>query len=117
MSRRGGKQRNKTQIEFDRKRIVELYLKGMNQTEVAHEIGMHQTMVSKELAAVRQRWVITYMKMFSRKVFEELEEVDRLEQQFQEKYEKSKRHGIGNINYLDGVLQCVAKRMKILGMS
>jgi IS30 family transposase len=115
MSRKGGKQRNKFQVAFDRFRITELYLKGLTQTQIANQLDMHQTMVSKELAEIRRQWQDEYLGKFHLKQCYELGCLDEEEERQMRKFERSKNSGDGDPVYLDSALRCIEKRLKIIG--
>jgi hypothetical protein len=111
MSRKGGKQRNKLQVENDRQQIVELYLKGFTQAQIAEALDLHQTMVSKELASIREKWQQVYLIDFNEKQGAMLEMIDDQEEKYIEGYERT-----GDIKFLIGIDRCIDMRIKIFGL-
>jgi hypothetical protein len=89
MSRKGGKQRTSTQVENDRLKIAKLYLKGHSQAEIGKILNLHQTQVSKELAAIRERWKQKANIDFDEKQAIELERSELLEKKYLESYKRS----------------------------
>lgn len=50
------RQRSETEREADRRAISELYLKGWNQTDIAAELGIDQSTVSRDCKVLKAEW-------------------------------------------------------------
>jgi hypothetical protein len=132
--------RSKSEIEKHRRRISELYLKGMLQEEIAAEIGISQPTVSRDLKAIQKVWQKETLFDFNEAKSRELERVDILEREYWQAWERScedaetvKQKGkagqgkpdnvertikgqAGDPRFLQGVQWCIERRCKILGI-
>ena len=88
--RKGQKPRTRTQIERDRKRISELYLKGWLQAEIAEELHLSQPTVSNDLKAIQKEWLKSTLQDFDKLKARELAKIDNLELVYWEAWERSK---------------------------
>lgn len=82
--------RSKSEIEKHRRRISELYLKGWLQEEIASEIGVHQSTVSRDLKAIQKIWQKETLIDFNEAKARELERIDILEREYWEAWERSR---------------------------
>lgn len=126
--------------------IAEMYLKGKYQSEIALELGVNQSTISKSLKAVREEWLKSTLVNFNEAISKELAKVDNLERVYWESWERSltpfksktvKAKGNprteeelkasaeqtlktedrnGDPRYLQGVQWCIEKRCKLLGL-
>jgi len=88
--RKGQKPRARTQIERDRRRISELYLKGWLQAEIAKELHLSQPTVSNDLKAIQKEWLKSTLQDFDKLKARELAKIDNLELVYWEAWERSK---------------------------
>lgn len=51
-----GRKRNEAERERDRRRIAELYLQGKYQEEIAQELGINQSTVSRDIKYLLEEW-------------------------------------------------------------
>lgn len=135
-----------TRAAHNRLEIAEMYLKGRYQSEIAAELGVSQSAISKNLKAVREEWLKSALVNFNEAISKELAKVDNLERVYWESWERSltpfksktvKAKGNprteeelkasaeqtlktedrnGDPRYLQGVQWCIEKRCKLLGL-
>ena len=135
--------RSPFQIEADRKEITTYYLHGMTQVEIGKRLNMTQPMVSYDLKAIQAMWVQRTVLDLDAAKRKELARIDVLERTYWQAWEDSKgQHEImvtqmdewalpdkghktasirremlnGNPAYLAGVMSCIEKRCKLLGL-
>ena len=116
--------RKPAQITRDRLRISGLYLKGWLQVEIAEEVGLHQSTVSRDLKALQKQWQHSALVNVDEAKAKELARVDHLEREYWEAWERSvgeyrtkKTEDInGDPRYLSGVQWCINKRCELLGL-
>jgi predicted transcriptional regulator len=136
-----GDKRNPTEREDQLATISRMYLQGSSQAEIARSLGISQPTVSLDLQEVRSRWRESSIRDFDEARSQELAKIDLVEAEFWAQWEKSKElkrtrkheEGItekgdilkqttieeqrcGNPAYLNGVMQCVERRCKLLGL-
>ncbi len=134
-----GRQRDSAQIARDRQRCADLYLQGWLQSDIADELGINQSTVSRDLKALHAKWLASALVDFDEAKAKELAKVDRLEREYWRgwlrscedaetlRQEGSKGDGIGKIvktakgqagdpRFLAGVQWCIDKRCRILGI-
>lgn len=83
------KGRSKSEIEKHRRRISELYLKGMLQEDIAAEIGISQPTVSRDLKAIQKVWQKETLYDFNEAKARELERIDILEREYWQAWQRS----------------------------
>lgn len=132
-------------IQYRRTRIAELYLKGWYQANIAEEVGVNQSQVSRDLDSIRAEWKADRVRDFDAAKDDELNKIDNLERTYwaewlrsqediDRKTTKVKRNGsgeskpdssetskttigrLGDPRYLEGVRWCIVKRCEILGL-
>jgi len=138
---KGRKGRSPDQIRKDRAEIANLYLQRHTQADIAAKLGLSRQQVGYDLKAVREEWLQSSLVDFNQRKAEELARIDRLEQQYWNSWEASKKErqtsvteqtsgeggeklkaGIrkveqtGDPRYLNGVQWCITKRCEILGL-
>lgn len=141
-----GKRRSKSQIARDRKRVAELYLKGWLQVEIADELKIDQSTVSRDLSALLEEWKESALVDVDELKAQELAKINVLENEYwgawkksqddavtqtKERYmagekpesankrikEQEKRVGqVGDSSFLRGVQWCIQKRCELLGL-
>ena len=135
--------RTSSQITDNRRVIATLYLQGITQVEIGKRLGMSQPMVSYDLAAIQRVWAQHTAFDLDAAKRKELARIDVLERTYWEAWEDSKgQHEVtttqidewevptkghktasirreqlnGNPAYLAGVMACIEKRCKLLGL-
>lgn len=134
------------QREFDYERITAMYLKGMYQSDIAAELGLSQGQISNDIKIIQKRWQSQTSLNLDEAKSKELARIDILEREFWQAWETSKsertkaRQEIGttkdpqtgkpvinkssmekeqrdgNPAFLQGVLNCIDRRCKLLGI-
>lgn len=138
------KYRSKIQIARDRKRIAELYLKGWLQADIATELGVDQSTISRDLKAIQGGWQESVLVDFNEAKGRELAKIDQLEITYWEAWDRSldefksktvKAKGTnkkevaknaeqtiktedrnGDPRFLQGIQWCIEKRCKLFGL-
>jgi hypothetical protein len=131
--------RSDTQIAIHRQEIARRYLRGEYQSAIAVALGIDQATVSRDLAAIRAAWLASAIRDFDAARAQELAKVDAVEREYWTAWERSKldkeiatqeaggdgkkkkislrKEGqSGNPAYLAGILTCIERRCKILGL-
>lgn len=140
----GDNRREAAQVARDRKRIAELYLQGWLQVDIAQDVGIDQSTVSRDLKAIRDEWLKSTLVDFNEAKAKELARIDAVEVEAWAAYERSKgkrevttqesaavgdgednaRQKVqirtedrdGDPKWLEIVLKCSEQRRKILGI-
>lgn len=124
-----------------RNRVASLYLRGHTQAEIAEQVGVDRSTVSRDLEWVRGEWLDSAIRDFDEHRAKELARIDETERQAWIGWERSlkdrevqtrergtgtqgpidkrkrTREGqSGNPAFLATVLACVEKRCKLLGL-
>lgn len=111
------KTRTKIQIEDDRRQIAGLYLRGKQQQAIADELGMTRQMVGYDLKAIQKRWREDTSRDLDADKIRELAKLDELERTYWKAWEDSSMgNRQGHPAFLRGVLDCVDRRCKLLGL-
>jgi hypothetical protein len=84
-----GKRRSSSQIARDRRRVADLYLKGWIQADIAEEIEMSQSTVSRDIAAIQTAWLESALVDFNEAKAQELVKIDRLEREYWGAWDRS----------------------------
>jgi predicted transcriptional regulator len=131
------------QIRERRKAAAEMYMRGLTQQEIALALGCDKSLVCRDLQEVRRQWRESAMRDWDEAVGQQLEELERLREQYWEAWERSKQDRTrrrrrkrkageskdsvrevstyveqrdGNPKFLAGVMQCIERRCKLLGL-
>ena len=133
-----GPKRSDFQREHDYNVITGHYLKGVYQSEIAKILGLTQGQISQDIKTIQARWrKSTTFNLDEHKAME-LAKLDELERTAWDAWEKStgertkarqvksgeavmsasmeKEQRDGNPAFLDTVLKCIDRRVKILGI-
>ena len=112
------KKRTPIQIEDDRRETASLYLQGKTQQAIAERLGMTRQMVGYDLKAIQRRWRQDTARDLDEDKAKELAKLDELERTHWQAWEDSlERAGqYGNPAYLRGVIDCIDRRCKLLGL-
>lgn len=138
--------RKKTELADRRLKVAELYLRGKYQSEIANDLGVNQSTVSRDIHYLQQEWLSSALVDIDEAKAQELKRIDQLEREYwkawkdsqedavtktNEKYmagadkesankrikEQEKRVGqVGDPAYLRGVQWCIEKRCDLLGL-
>jgi len=130
-------------MKLRRREVSRLYMQGLEQMEIASEIGCSQSTVSRDLAELRDQWMasalvdintakamelgkidaleLEYWEAWSRSVGESVRETSKLSGPAKgsaEKLEKTitKDKLAGDPRFLAGIQWCIDKRCEILGL-
>lgn len=119
--------------------ITELYLRGKYQSEIAKILGLSQGMISQDLKVIQRRWRESTTMNLDEAKAKELARLDELEREFWAAWEASKTERTqarqeknnagatvkasmmkeqrdGNPAFLAGVMGCIDRRCKLLGL-
>jgi len=133
--------RQKTvEIAKRRREIADKYLRGVTQWDIAIELGVNQSTISRDLQALQKEWLASSLANLTQAKALELAKVDRLEREYWDAWERSKRTSensiteridgdiakikvllakesqVGDPRFLAGVEKCINKRCEILGL-
>jgi hypothetical protein len=72
--------RSELEIERDRVRIADLYLKGWSQAKIAVDLGVSRQQIGYDLKAIRKQWLESSLLDFNARKAQELAKLDRLEE-------------------------------------
>ena len=135
--------RKQQQIADRRRNVANLYLRGAWQPEIAKEVGVSQSTISRDLAVVRRQWLKEASKDYDAKVAQELAKIDAVELEAWTEWKKSKerertkrmikesRKGeviqaieetvtvetlLPEGRYLEIIQKCIARRCKLMGL-
>lgn len=81
--------RTTTTATHRQQQIAERYLRGAYQTEIARELGIDQSQVSRDLKAIRGLWLASAIRDFDAAKAEELARVDAVERAAWAAWERS----------------------------
>jgi hypothetical protein len=140
------KRRSTSQLARDRKRIAELYLKGWIQADIADDIGVDQSTVSRDLSVLIDEWREEAVKDITETKAQELAKINVLENTYWQAWKDSQEDAVtkstekymsgteestaqkriksldktveqvGDPSFLRGVQWCIEKRCAILGL-
>jgi len=132
------------ELARDRRREADLYLQGRLQADIATELDINQSTVSRDLKALQKQWLASALIDFDEAKARELAKIDRLEREYWEAWQNScedaetvKQKGkpgeetgqvttstvertvkgqAGDPRFLVGVQWCIERRCKVLGI-
>ena len=132
--------REPAQLARDRRRVAEMYLRGALQSDIAEELGIDQSTVSRDLQSLRDEWLQSALVDINEAKARELAKIDGLEVEYWVAWQESKKDAetitheekagwqayskdttqyvgqVGNPSFLAGVQWCITKRCQILGL-
>lgn len=131
--------RDKHTRELQRSQVADLYLRGFKQVEIAEQLGVNQATVSNDLKVIHNQWRDSAIIDLNELKHRELEKIDQLEREYWKAWEKStkdtevitqkakssdtgkevilRREGqAGDPRFLAGVMTCIERRCKLLGI-
>lgn len=134
----GRTKRTPTQRQRDLEIIASMYLRGVNQYDIAAELGISQSQVCYDLKEIHKRWRESSLINMHEAKQRELDRIDELERTYWQAWEDSreertrtrtmrdpegkvvatveKEQRSGNPAFLSGVQSCIDQRCKILGL-
>jgi len=135
--------RQVTDITSRRREVARLYCKGWTQPEIAEQLDVHQSTISRDLKDLRKDWLASALMDINEAKARELTKIDILELEYWDAWhrsvgenirETSKAKGpaqgkptkmektivkdrlVGDPRFLAGVQWCIDKRCKIMGL-
>lgn len=136
------KPRTKLKKEQDYTKITELYLENKPQSLIAKVVGLSQTQVCKDISNITKRWAEENVDKVDQIKAAQLKKLDVIESEMWVCWHKSKRirqttikrggiranqntgngqfevfeeEELGDTKYMDRILDCIDKRVKIIG--
>lgn len=124
-------------ITHRRQEIADLYLQGWAQTAIAKQVGVAQSTVSTDIAAIYEEWRESTIRDFDVMREVELRKLNRVEKEAWAAWERSQnpaqaavvstdgseqrtqktvKEQIGDPRYLDQILKCITSRRALLGL-
>jgi len=135
------KARKKSAIARDRRNIAKLYLKGELQADIAEQLGISQSTVSRDLSAIQKQWQEANSHDINERKSMELAKIDNLELEYWDAWKRSQEDAelrtkkavetngetrkeaqeriegqVGNPAFLRGIEWCINKRCELLGL-
>lgn len=131
-------------VENRRDQVMEMYLMGKTQTEIAKLLSVTEGLVSQDIKKRKKEWKERRAASYEDKLNEELAKIDKLEREYYEAWVRSrtnyKKRGVkikgvasnpspesqeiteseiikdGNSRFLNGVMSCIDRRARLLGL-
>jgi len=136
------KRRDAAQLARDRRRIAEMYLHGVLQADIADELHIDQSTVSRDLKALQDEWRASSLIDIDEAKARELARIDELERTYWDGWRRSKEDAeierkrvteggkdgrkyeagtetkgqVGDPRFLQGVQWCIERRCKVIGI-
>jgi hypothetical protein len=137
---------NETTLAARRQQVAAAYLRGEYQSDIAVRFGISQQQISLDLKTIRAAWLQSAIRDFDQARAEELAKIDAVESEYWQAWERSKKDKevavqegdgtldkdtrkpkiskislrkegqAGNAVFLQGILTCIERRCKILGL-
>lgn len=140
--RRGPGKRAQIEIAHRHARVAELYLQGRKQHEIAQDLDVGESTVTKDLEAIQKAWLEACVRDITQQKMQEVAKIDHLERTYWAEWERSKlparksrtqkvtqgaspekataqvetQERCGKRDYLRGVEWCIERRIKLLGL-
>lgn len=108
--------RGQAERDRDLADIARLYCQGMRQVDIAEMLGITQQQVSYDLKRIQKRWQTECIEAISQGKARELARIDELERTYWGAWFNSTRIRKDNSAFLQGVMTCIDKRCKLLGL-
>lgn len=135
----GKRKRKRIEIEQRQVAIAKLFLAGKTQVEIGAALGISQPVVSRNLTRLRETWLALSLRDFDERKAEELAKINEVERNAWEQFEASKADSressqctdadgkpketrnkrktqTANARYLETVLDCIDRRVRLLGL-
>ena len=110
--------RTKMQRENDRYQTAKLHIEGQTQQAIAEVIGVSRPQIQYDLRIIRGQWrEVTALNLDEHRA-KELARLDVLEATYWQAWKRSLEPSgrDGTTAFLDGILRCVDRRCKLLGL-
>ena len=107
-----GRRRPRAQRMRDRRRIADLYLRGILQCDIADKLELSESTVSRDLETLYKQWRASALVDIGKAKAKELAKLDHLEATYWESWMVTKSEP----RYLAGVQVCIDRRCKLLGL-
>jgi len=130
---------------FDKVKLIErrqtvgrLYAQGQTLREIGKAVGRHEATICRDLEKIRCQWLESSIRDFDQAKADELAKIDNLEREHWEAWARSRKDKqsrtvedsdkggskrsvreegqTGDPRFLDGVLKCIERRCKLLGI-
>ena len=106
----------------DMSRVIELYLTGVKQVDIALQVGIGQMTVSRYLQEAQKNWLKNTVHDVNILKARELQKIDAMELVYWDGWRRSMDSPAayamhGDVRFLNGIQWCVEQRCKILGIS
>ena len=136
-----GRRRGASEIARDRQRIADLYLRGWMQVDIAEEVGLSQSTVTRDLKALQAEWIKSSLIDYDKAKAREIAKIDNLERIYHAAWRRScedaetvrkKKAEVGGVErkelvstakgqsgdprFLNGIQWCIERRCKIMGI-
>ena len=133
-----GPNRADEQRASDREQMRERYLRGETQAMIASALGVSRQQVQYDLALLQKAWRKSGIRSFDDQKAEQLAKIDELERTYWDAWEASRKDreiatqrqrangdkeimlrkegSAGDPRFLDGVMTCIERRCKLLGL-
>jgi hypothetical protein len=131
---------NTAQREAHLLTVADMYLTGQPQTAIAEKVGVSRQMIGAYLKTLQARWQAAALEAIDTRKARELARLDRLEREYWLAWERSQKDAetikqkqtgkgdaakvqaekqskgqAGDPRYLQGIMQCIEMRLKIVG--
>jgi len=131
-------------VENRRDKVIKMYLMGQTQSEIASELSVSESVISKDIKKRKDEWKEKRADSFDEKMNEELAKIDLLQKEYWDAWIRSrtnyKKRGVkvkgpvssntpesqeiteleivkdGNSRFLNGVMSCIDRRARLLGL-
>lgn len=130
-----GKGNKKFEILRRRRQIAELYVQRHTQATIADKLGISQATVAADIKRIRREWRVSTLRDFDTACELELQQLDRVEREAWELFERSQKpaqsaviggdgngtrkslkNRDGDLRALDVILKCGTARRALLGL-
>jgi hypothetical protein len=130
--------RTDEQRAADREQMRAMYLRGDTQAAIAAALGLSRPQVQYDLAQLQRAWRKSGIRSFDDQKAEQLAKIDELERTYWDAWEASRKDReiatqrqrangdkeimlrkegqAGDPRFLDGVMSCIERRCKLLGL-
>lgn len=107
----GRRARRQVEIVERRRRVSELYLGHVDQHEIARQLGVNQSTISRDIAALKQRWASEAVSNLQERINRDLQELDAMEAQCAVEFENTRQMG-----WIAQRLAVKERRSRLVGM-
>lgn len=133
-----GKRRSNGQLARDRRRISDLYLQGWLQVDIANDLSLNQSTISRDIKALQAEWQKSALIDFDTAKAREIAKIDNLEITYHDAWTRSNEDAetvtvkeyadgdietttttkaqVGDPRFMEGVRWCIEKRCKIFNI-